>query len=150
MDTSGWSDVEDEELSIPTDIFASPPNANTSSIANNDESAGGDREPPPNYLPKGWVLFKVRGPMSFPIENCLDFFSEAFGDSKHIIKNGRDHHRKQVAMEKSASRDYAFNETSVSMNSSDIRGVGVGNWTFAIKAAQGMRCWQCISLRACY
>jgi hypothetical protein len=28
-----------------------------------------EKDPHPNYLPKGWVLFKTCGPMSLPIEN---------------------------------------------------------------------------------
>ena len=72
------------ELPIPHDIFADN-ELNTSSIAD-DGSTGSDKDPPQNYLPKGWVLFKTRGPMSFPIENRLDFFSESLSGNNQSNK----------------------------------------------------------------
>jgi hypothetical protein len=122
------------ELPIPHDIFADN-ELNTSSIAD-DGSTGSDKDPPQNYLPKGWVLFKTRGPMSFPIENRLDFFSESLSGNKRNIKHGRDHERKEAAKEKARSRDYAFDDTSTSVSTREARGVSLVNRKFAVRATQ--------------
>lgn len=125
-------------LPVPKTIFQSPSvEANTSALADDDDdhSSCGDRDPPQNYLPKGWVLFKTRGPMSLPIESRLDFFSESFGEKRNI-KNGRDHFRKGDASEKSLGRDFAFDDMSTSVTSKDMRGLGQATKTFVVRAAQ--------------
>lgn len=126
---------ENEDLPLPRNVFAEDIELNTSSIAD-DKSVSDTDEPPPNFLPKGWVIFKTRGPMSMPIENRLDFFSESLADSKRNVKHGRDHFRKEAAKDKAASRDYTFDDTSLSVSSRDARGVGVVNRKFAVRTAQ--------------
>lgn len=126
---------KNDDLPLPRNVFAEDIELNTSSIAD-DKSVSDTDEPPPNFLPKGWVIFKTRGPMSMPIENRLDFFSESLADSKRNVKHGRDHFRKEAAKDKAASRDYTFDDTSLSVSSRDARGVGVVNRKFAVRTAQ--------------
>ena len=66
----------------------------------------------------------------------MDFFSESLAENKRNIKHGRDHFRKEVAKEKAASRDFAFDDLSTSVSSKDTRGVSVVNRKFAVRAAQ--------------
>jgi len=54
-------------------VFPDDVTLNNASVVD-DESVASDLNPPANFLPKGWVLFKTRGPLSFPKENRLDFF----------------------------------------------------------------------------
>ena len=133
-DVTNDTTIEEDDLVVPNNIFADEIQLNTSSVADDAEST--DVDPPQNYLPRGWVLFKTRGLMSMPVENRLDFFSESLAESKRNIKHGRDHFRKEVAKEKAASRDFAFDDLSTSVSSKDTRGVSAVNRKFALRAAQ--------------
>ena len=126
-------DDNDDNLPVPIDIFGAV-EANNSSVADDDSVDGCDLSPPQNYLPKGWVLFKTRGPLSWPIENRIDLFSDRYIDAKRSAKNGRDHFRKEQLKEKAHKRDYDYDSASTS--SRDVRGVGVQNRKFAVRAAQ--------------
>ncbi len=129
-------DIEDEIL-IPNNVFEEDIELNTSSIADDASTDSDDIDPPRNYLPKGWVLFMTRGPLSLPIENRLDFFLESLsGGNKRNTKHGRDHDRKESAKQMAASRDYAFDDTSTSVSTREARGVSVVNRKFAVRAAQ--------------
>jgi hypothetical protein len=107
-----------------------------------DDDSGGDSgevaDPPANYLPKGWVLFKTRGPMSLPIENRMNFFSDEHepGGKKRNTKDGRNHARTEIANEKSIQRDFAFNDLNSAAGSKDIRGVGADNRKFVASYVQ--------------
>ena len=126
-------DDDDNNLPVPTNIFGGV-ETNPSSVADDDSVYGGDLSPPLNYVPKGWVLFKTRGPLSWPIENRIDLFSDRYSDGKRSVKNGRDHFRKEQLKEKAQKRDYNYD--SASTNSRDVRGVGVEHRKFAVRAAQ--------------
>lgn len=123
---------EDHTTIAPKEIFPD----------DDDDDGGGDSgevaDPPANYLPKGWVLFKTRGPMSMPIENRMNFFSDEHepGGKKRNTKDGRNHARTEIANEKSIHRDFAFNEMYSAAGSKDIRGVGADNRKFVASYAQ--------------
>ena len=119
---------------VPCDIFASV-ELNASSIADK-ESVCRDIPPPQNYLPRGWILFKTRGPMSLPMEHRMDFFAERYSDNKRNVKNGRDHFCKESAKEKAKSRDHAYDNSAGNIKSMDIRGVGGDSRKFAVRNAQ--------------
>lgn len=124
---------DDDNLPVPIDIFGGV-ETNPSSVADDDSVDGADICPPQNYLPKGWVLFKTRGPFSWPIESRIDLFSERYSDAKRSVKNGRDHCRKEQSKEKAQKRDYDYDSASIS--SRDVRGVGAQNRKFAVRSAQ--------------
>ena len=126
----------------PRDIFASTSGETEEQEQEQEqeeeEVEGLEVDPPTNYLPKGWVVFKTRGPMSLPIENRLDFFSGHWTEAgkKTSTNDGRAHARKEEAQAKNAQREYAFNDLTGSKSSSDLRGVGADSRKFVVLHAQ--------------
>lgn len=129
---------EDDNI-VPRDIFQDNNEGAqiVSSPTDNDDDNTTDTlpDPPQNYLPKGWVLFKTRGPMSMPITNRLDFFSNFYSDGKRNTKNGRKAFCEEEAKEKDAKRDFQFENSSIT-SSCELRGVGAENRKFVIRTAQ--------------
>ena len=101
----------------------------------NGKNEDEDADPPANFLPKGWVLFKSRGPMLEPMKYRLDLFSTSLLlDSG---KGGRKAFWKSLAEEKNKSRDHEFDNVSSSdVDGRDAHGVGSANRKFMVDAAQ--------------
>lgn len=116
----------------PRDIFPS------TSDDSDEEVEGLEADPPNNWLPKGWVVFKTRGPMSLPIEDRLDFFSGQWSETgkKSTTNDGRAQARKDDVAARTAQREYAFNDLTGSKAISDLRGVGADTRKFVVLHAQ--------------
>ena len=142
-DTNGEDSEEDDNVELePHEVFPSddlPTKSSGGDINTSDANGNMDRDPPNDFLPKGWVLFKTRGPMSFPLKNRLDFFAEeyAFGSGKKNKKeNGRNHYRQAEHADKAKVRDHAYNNPNGTLNPKEVRGVGAENRKFAVRTAQ--------------
>ena len=125
-------DGDDDELE-PRVVFPSDDPPTNSSAADGSM----DKDAPNDFLPKGWVLFKTRGPMSFPVQNRLDFFNEDYaGNKKNKKANGRNHFRQVELAEKAKGRDHAYDTPNGTLNAKEVRGVGTENRKFAVRTAQ--------------
>ena len=103
------------------------------SINEQDLETDVEKDPPDEYLPKGWLVFQLLGPFGHH-KIRVNFFSDKYAEGK---KNDRTDFCQAQSVAKEAGHDNAFNDDcrSESLNSNS-RGVGERNRKYLERAAQ--------------